>query len=67
MDLGVDQVFPLVKTFDVNDPAAFDAWYNTSNGAFCCRIGPQLTDTQTILRFNEANIATITSLKQTTW
>jgi prepilin-type N-terminal cleavage/methylation domain-containing protein len=65
--LGVDQVFPMAKTFDTNDPAATDAWYNTSNGSFCYRIAPQSSDTQTILLFNEANIATITSLNQTTW
>lgn len=50
-----NDVFPAAKVFDPTDPDADDAWYNTTNGAFCVRVPPQATDADTLDMFNAAN------------
>lgn len=51
----VGDVFPASKVFDSTNVAAANAWYNTTNGAFCVRVPPQTTDAATLEMFNAAN------------
>jgi prepilin-type N-terminal cleavage/methylation domain-containing protein len=63
---GADQIYPAVKTFDDQAPGAENAWYNTTNGAFCVRVGYTGDDAQDLESFNTANSARATTMDQTT-
>jgi hypothetical protein len=62
----VPQVYPEVKTFNPKDPVAVNAWYNTSNGAFCVLVGDEGNAADQIEAFNIVNICDITTLDQIT-
>jgi prepilin-type N-terminal cleavage/methylation domain-containing protein len=63
---GADQVYPAVKVFDETAPGAKNAWYNTTNGAFCVRVGDTINDARNLKLFNMANSARATTMDQTT-
>jgi len=63
---GADQVYPAVKIFDESAPGADNAWYNTTNGAFCVRVGDTANDARNLKLFNTANSARATTMDQTT-
>lgn len=62
---GSADIYPAVKTFDLNDPLATNAWYNTDNGRFIVRIPPQGSDPETLALFNEANVTEAQGLGDT--
>lgn len=66
VDGNVDAVFPGSKIYDTSVAGAANAWYNTSNGAFCVRVPPQATDAATVEMFNRANATSATTIHQTT-
>jgi type II secretory pathway pseudopilin PulG len=61
-----DVVYPAVKVFDPNDATADNAWYNTTNGAFCVRVGDEGSGVEKLRAFNAANSCAATHLGQTT-
>jgi prepilin-type N-terminal cleavage/methylation domain-containing protein len=63
---GADQVYPAVKTFNQQMPGAKNAWYNTTNGAFCVRVGATGDAGRDLEAFNTANNARATAMNQTT-
>jgi prepilin-type N-terminal cleavage/methylation domain-containing protein len=63
---GADQIYPAVKTFDEETPGAENAWYNSTNGAFCVRVGDTNDDARDLESFNTANNARATTMDQTT-
>ena len=58
-------VFPHLKTFDPHDRGANTAWYNTTNGSFCVRVPPQISDPDTLATFNTVNGCNVKTLDQT--
>jgi prepilin-type N-terminal cleavage/methylation domain-containing protein len=65
VDAGADALYPVVKTFDTDDAAAFNAWYNVDNGAFCVRVSNEHAGADLLEQFNTANTASITDPGQT--
>lgn len=66
VSLAATQVHPATKTFDPNDPSAFNAWYNITNGAFRARVPAQPTDDATLALFNNVNRTSVLTLAETT-
>lgn len=62
---GEATLYPLEKTFDLNDANAVNAWYNLDNGRFCILVPPRADDADTLALFNLANSCEATSLDQT--
>ena len=65
-DASPSVFYPAVKTYDLNNPLAPTAWYNTTNGAFCARVPPMATNARTLEIFNGVNKSDCTSLAQVT-
>ncbi len=65
VNADADVIYPASKVFDPANPAAANAWYNTSNGAFCVRIPVQTTDAATVEKFNSANSSAVVGVSQT--
>ncbi len=62
-DKPADEVYPEEKTYE---PDEENAWYNTTNGAFCVLIPDIIEDEAEIIAvFNQANLASITDIDQT--
>jgi prepilin-type N-terminal cleavage/methylation domain-containing protein len=66
VNAAADQIYPAAKTFDDQAPGAKSAWYNTTNGAFCVRVGATGDDARDLEAFNTANHAGATTMDQTT-
>ncbi len=67
-DEDPDEVYPEDKTFDLTEADEINAWYNTTNGAFCVLLPDSLGgEAEIIEAFNLANARTITDLDQTTY
>ncbi len=61
-DEDADEVYPGDKTYEPNKK---NAWYNTTNGAFCVLIPDTIEDEAEIIAvFNQANLASITEIDQ---
>ncbi len=57
-----DEVYPKKKTYMPNQK---NAWYNTTNGAFCVLVPDTIGDDAKIIAvFNKANMASITDIEQ---
>ncbi len=57
-----DEVYPKKKTYK---PDKENAWYNTTNGAFCVLVPDTIEDdAEIIAAFNKANLASITEIDQ---
>ncbi len=63
---GADEVYPKKKTFDLNKADKENAWYNTTNGAFCVLVPKQGDEAEELRDFNLANNADVTDKDQTT-
>ncbi len=60
-----NRIYPLFKTYDVNEPSPDTAWYNPTNGAFALRVPNDLGDDEsTLAAFNQANGLALLDLDQ---
>jgi general secretion pathway protein G len=62
---GADDIYPGDKTFDPSVLGASNAWYNTTNGAFCVLVPNLASDDETLKAFNAANAAGAPNLGST--